>query len=398
MTQVAVRDVGGVLRLDGYPRRYGGHYAGGAEATLCLDGDLANPDAQVLAIPNSPVRVLTASHVPVTDRFFGMGLNAHPFPAFTVPVGTVRNHDTAGCSWRRLEVTKNDFQWQRADDFVNPNHAAGRDILWTLFGTPQWASARPSEVNAYVGNPGMAAEPANMADWTSFCTQVATRYAGKVKYYEVWNEPRFTGPSASAFWSGTAEKLSEMVRLAAQAIKAVDPTAKILTPSITGWVPSAGSAAENAFVQMMNASDGAAGTMKDWCDIIAIHLYITGNGTVNLPGMIDRVRAAMATVGKSGLEIWDTESGPISPDAAVITDQAEIIHMQRSLVTMRAMGIARQIYYTWNHPTMGFHLNPVVIAARNEFVSGLIQNGIQSATVLWDGRVVWASGGRLNLV
>ena len=392
MTQVPVVNVGGVLQAVSYPENYGAWFRGAQDATFCLEGDLVAPDANVQAMPMQPVRLLTSTKVSPTDRFFGFHTGNFPYATLDgVTCGWVRSHDSR-LRWHDIETSDGVFNWTRFDDWVQKHSSRGRDLCHVLFGTPTWASARPSESNSYFV-PGLAAEPADLAQWDAYCTAVAQRYP-QIQYYEVWNEPNIWNAGAqSGFWSGTQTMLAQLTRRASQAIKAVRPTAKIVSPATTGWLAQAGSSGETYFTGMMNASDGATGTMKDWVDIVGVHLYTSGNSTASLPGIITRLKAAMSALGIGAKEIWDTESAPIAPDAIQISDEAEIRHLKRSLVTMLSLGIARQCYYRWDHATMGISDNPVVIAARKEFVDQLLADGIEASSVLWDGRVFWRRRG-----
>ncbi|MEO6825312.1 MAG: hypothetical protein ABI167_11440 [Nitrosospira sp.] len=293
---------------------FGGNFVGN-RATFCLPSDLRSLDTNTLAIPGLPITILSASPVMMGEEFFGMSVYQRANDGIAgVIAKTVRSHDMANgkSRWQFIERSRRLYDWADMDAWVTTHYAAGRNLVFTLFGTPAWASARPTEANAYSSvvdgvsyNLGIAAEPANMADWDSFCTVLATRYLGKIKYYEVWNEVNYqnngiAAAGSNSFFSGAFTKLSEMVRRANQAIKAVDPTARIISPSIQGWSATANQASEAYFIGMMNASDGVTGTMKDWVDIIAVHLYMpTPNKIQDLAGIIDRINAAKATAGVS---------------------------------------------------------------------------------------------------
>ena len=174
-----------------------------------------------------------------------------------------------------------------------------------------------------------------MTKWDDFCRALAFRYAGKIRYYEVWNEvnQQNNGSGATgtrAYFTGTYAKLAEMVRRASQAIKAVDPTAKIICPNTQGWTTSSG-ATDTYFTGMMSASTGdGSTTMKDWVDIIGVHLYLpTSNRVQDLAGMIDRINASKTAAGVSALPTWDTESSMESPSAGSKTDSQVCTHMAR---------------------------------------------------------------------
>jgi hypothetical protein len=397
-------------RAEQYPaRHYGAHFTG-SRATFCLDADLINPSDNVKAIPGTPVSALATSAVSTGAQFFGAHIKYRINDTQSeCAVGTVRSHDMENgkSRWQYIEPSDNVWDFDALDYWVDAHYAAGRDILFTLFGTPTWASARPTEEGAYgPSNLGIQAEPSDMTKWDRFCTKIATRYLGKIKYYEVWNEPNYnndgTGPTAEGlsskvfYFSGTFAKLAEMVRRANQAIKAVDPTAKIISPPITAWGTTDQSAdstkAEGYFVGMMAAATGdGSTTMKSWIDIVGVHLYIAGNDITKLPGMIDRVKAGMTTAGISGKEIWDTESAPIAPDVSGMPIHAARRFIIRSLLIQAAKGISRTFYYQYDDATMGVKGMSFLLSERARIIGELRSATVSGASILADGRVVFAS-------
>lgn len=389
-----------------YPKEhYGAHFVGN-RATFCLDADFATLDANVLAIPGFRASVVTSSPVTVTDTFFGMSVKDRVNDRLEgVTASVVRSHDLGNGKgrWQKIQPTSSTWDWTDVDLWVDKHYAAGRDMIFTLFATPAWASARPTEVGAYqASNPGIQAEPSDMTKWDAYCTAVVTRYLGKIKYFEVWNEPNLqnngtTTTGSFFFFSGTWAKLAEMVRRANQAIKAVDPTAKILCPPVQGWAATSGTS-DTYFTGMMSAATGdGSTTMKDWVDIVAVHLYLpTGNKAADLSAMIDRVNACKVTAGVSGLETWDTESGPIGPDALTILDVAAQAIVGRMLIVMAAKGIARTVYYQLDHATMG--LRPSVVAFRESIISLLKSGTILNVHKFTDGRVACYTSSGLKVI
>lgn len=395
-------------RSSDYPIiHYGAEFKGNT-ATFCEPSDLLDPSASVLAIPNQPVVVLKNGVVQVDSKFFGVNYKYRSSDSASgINIGTVRSHDLENGKgrWQFIEPSDNVWDFVDLDKFVNTNYALGRDILIILFGTPQWASARPNERNAYsdqspeqiVYNRGIAAEPADMTKWDRFCTTVATRYLGKVKYYEVWNEPNQfndgTGaiPETPFFFSGTFAKLAEMVRRAAQAIKAIDPTAKIISPATTTWSSISGKSAETYTAGMLVAPTGDGSTvMKDWVDIIGVHLYLANdNTTKDLAGIIDNVNAAKATAGVSGLDTWDTESAPIIPNANLCTEEQLKIFLTRFMITLAAKGVKRTMYYHMDDGFYGFFNKPSIISYWNSLNQLLISGSISVVARLFDGRIVY---------
>jgi hypothetical protein len=388
-------------RSEFYPqpgKDYGGYFVGN-KATFCLPADLSSLNASTLAIPGLPITALSANPVKMGEQFFGMSVQQRVNDGLAgITAKVTRSHDLkSGTSmWKYIEVNDNTWNWTNIDSWVNAHYAAGRELVFTLYGTPAWTSARPTELCAYGPSYlGVASEPGDMTKWSRFCTQIATRYLGKIKYYEIWNEPNYqnngTNTTGSSFYfSGTFTKLAEMVRLAAQAIKGVDPTAKIISPAVTTWSATAGQSAENYFIGMMNAGDGVSGTMKDWVDIVGVHLYLPGNNQVqDLAGMIDRINAAKTAVGVSGKETWDTESAPIGGDMISLSNTQAKLIVGRTLITMAAKGIARTIYYQYDHGTMGIVTRPPIIEYREQIIALLRGGNILNASRFTDGRVAY---------
>ena len=402
-------------RSSAYPTQHYGAQFTGSRATFCLEADFSGLDANAQAIPNLPITVLSPSPVSVGQAFFGMHIKNRSNDSVSgVTFKTVRSHDMAGGKgrWQFIQPTSSTWDWVDLDAWVNTHYAAGRDLVFTLFGTPTWASARSTERNAYSDQPGdpsqynrgIAAEPLDMTKWDAYCTAVATRYKGQIKYYEVWNEPNWhndgTGPGANTdcYFTGAFAKLSEMVRRANQAIKAVDPTAKIICPATTVWAATSGSA-DSYFTGMMSASDGATGTMKDWIDIVGVHLYLPSpNRAQDLAGMIDRVNASKTTAGVSALPTWDTESAPIGGYVSGMSDvQAQAV-IGRMLLTIAAKGVARTIYYQYDDSTMGFSDRPGMVTF-TEYIKTLLLNGsILSVNRFTDGRVAYLTSAGLSII
>lgn len=405
-------------RSPSYPlKHYGAHFVG-TRATFCLDADLAAMDANTLAIPNLTVSVLSASPVSVADSFFGMHVYTRANDSVSgLTFKTVRSHDLTGgkARWAKIQPTdtQNLANWDFVDldAWVNTHYAAGRDLVFTLFGTPSWAAGAKSAEEGIYGpsNLGMQAEPADMTDWTFYCATIATRYLGKIKYYEVWNEPNMnndgTGVTATGisnkrfFYSGTFAKLAEMTRLANQTIKAIDPTAKIISAPIQGWQASGTNDSGAYLTGMMAAATGdGSTTMKSWVDIVGVHLYLPStNDTTKLAGIIDRVNTAKTSAGVSAKETWDTESAPIGGDAVTLTDVQVQAITGRMLVTMAAKGIARTMYYQYDHPTMGVAGRQGIITFM-ELLQARLKSGVLAVNRFADGRVSYSTSSGVTII
>jgi hypothetical protein len=141
----------------------------------------------------------------------------------------------AGLSWRYLEPARGTYKWYGTDKYVEAAQRHGVDFLYTFEATPQWASARPNEP-CTSGKIGCAAPPADIQDWDDFVTALVTRYKGRIKIYELWNEP-----TTQLEWSGSYGDMVRLAKSAYRIIKSLDHDAIVLTPapSAHGYQPRA---------------------------------------------------------------------------------------------------------------------------------------------------------------
>jgi hypothetical protein len=347
-----------------------------------------------ISSPKNTVQGIGTLPITVPSSFVGMHYNRPLALGNQLPVlgDIIRIHDVGGVlpslargHWAGINPSNGVFDWTFLDQVIDKFYNLGCVLVYTLCVTPNWASARPSEAGAY--GLGTAAEPSDMSYWQAFCFAVATRYIGKIKYYEVWNEPNIPN-----FFSGTVTQLSQMVRLANQTIKAIDPSALIICPPVTGlYTGGTGIAYFNA---LCAASDGGGGVAKDWFDVISCHLYGPTSltmGSVALQMCTD-FKAAVASQGLSGLEIWNTEAGLLSPDSKTLGPD-RIRYLKRNMLIAAAMGFKKWFLYAYDHDTMGINDSQIVLDDFEAWVRFIEDKQITTLNNIYDNRTVGVIGG-----
>ncbi|SKX56112.1 beta-1,4-xylanase [Mycobacteroides abscessus subsp. abscessus] len=202
-------------------------------------------------------------------------------------------------SWPLLEPAEGVFNWAPLDRVVNALRSSGIDVLGIIDYTPAWASGH-SDLVTY--------RPNTAAEYGDFAGTVASRYKGRIKAYEIWNEPNGTpyfrpGPDPEFYTS--------MLRAAHTAIKTEDSAALVIGGAV-GLAPDTEvSMNARVFIDRMYRA-GAGGHF----DALSVHPYSYPNGlTANadnrdsLVSMLADIRAEMVERGDGGQKIWATEVG-----------------------------------------------------------------------------------------
>ncbi len=255
--------------------------------------------------------------------------------------------------WAAINTAPGQYDWSGMDVWVGYHNRRGTELLYNVGGwCPKWASARPQEADDLDRAPN---EPADMRVFVDWLTAVGTRYDGKIKYWQMPNEPRFYDPT-SPFneFTGTPAKYAEMTRLAHQVLKNINLTNMIVGPEI---VQMRDVYVDLELVPMLDASaagfdagfgDGSNTTGKDWVDIISLHPYINGDNELSDPFLnldhIDHLRSVLADKGLASREVWASEI-MMAASVADGAPHAERTYLARTAVLSVAFGFARVIWF-----------------------------------------------------
>ena len=324
ITGTAVSDIGGTLRIA--PQEPG---------TRVWVDDMTL--AEVESNPLAPFS--TTATVPA--HMFGMHVNKfglhQRWPGLANGIFRLWN---TGTYWRDLEPSNDAWNFtsgagKRLDmlvDYVKRNDPSV-EILMTLGQTPQWASKTPGVEGLY--GMGASGAPANMEYWRDYVRTLARRYAGRIRYWELWNEPDF-----QQTYSGSIADMVEMARIAREELKAVDPNNKLVSPGLTAgqgmpWL--------NNFL--------AAGGGR-YVDIIGFHWYFN-TSPERLALAVSNVRQMMANYGQEAKELWNTEGAPgcdsLVFNCSTYVPTAEEIRSTtaRAMMIMWIKGVSNFNYYFW---------------------------------------------------
>ena len=248
--------------------------------------------------------------------------------------------------WPNLEPEKGKWDFSKLDLYVKQAEGAGVEILLPLAFSPRWASARPDENSPY--GPGNAAEPAQIEDWRNYVRTVATRYKGRVRHYELWNEVN------TGFYTGSQEKLIELAQEAYRILKEIDLGNVLVSPSVVG-----------AGKHLIWFDDYLRKGGAKYLDVVGYHFYVPAESPEAMLGLVKAVKTIMAKNGVSDKPLWNTETGwwvantDGTPETGVaqgwkrLTPDEAAAYVSRALILGKAAGFGRFYWYSWDHKWMG---------------------------------------------
>ncbi|MGI6207814.1 MAG: LysM peptidoglycan-binding domain-containing protein, partial [Anaerolineae bacterium] len=218
--------------------------------------------------------------------------------------------------WKIMEPEKGNIRWDLLDPVVEAAASRGLNLLLSVVKAPIWA--RPADSDFTVDGP-----PANPADYGDFIAAVASRYKGHVAAYEIWNEQNLWYE-----WGGkghlSAGQYVELLRVAYQRIKEVDPAAIVVSGGLTPTGVNDGYLAfdDVHYLGQMYAAGAAA-----YFDVLGAHPSGYNNPPDDTPSFnttettefkghwsfyyrrFEQLRDVMALNGDGHKQIWFTEFG-----------------------------------------------------------------------------------------
>lgn len=292
--------------------------------------------------------------VQVPANFIGLSTNDLVAAPGTITHATVRSWDYRGdrgagknAVMCYINTSAGVYDWGTFDELFSNNTT--KDVIFTLGHPADYLVSGAAVGGAYLGGKSNMC-PTDLSGWATAVTAVVSRaknmWGRAGLKWELWNEIDQT-----SCYNDTASLLGPYTKTTAAAIRAVDPTAIVLSPSIAG--PSQVATMRT----YLTASDGASGTSATWLDGLAWHYYNQTvyayehpqNYAVKFQAMRDLLKSLSLT-----LPHWVTETGVLS------TDSNMGLALQRRLAVFAAMGAQVCLGYTYDNAS--YPINSVVSA------------------------------------
>lgn len=283
--------------------------------------------AQPTAPPNQP------NTGAINPDYLEFGVVAHLY--YTDRERVLQLTQNAGFDWVRQQIYWRDIEdpvnnimaWDEIDRIVETTNAYGRKLLVNVVRSP----------TAYNATNGLPDDPATFAN---FMGLMAERYKGKIHAYEIWNEPNLAHETGGTIRTEDVGRYVEMLKLAYQTIKAIDPNVVVLAAasSSSGVTNPSIALSDEEFYRAMYTYNG--GEVRNYFDVQAVH----PGGAANPPDTlwpenpsfiegcqpapdrcwnddethyfrhIENVRRWMEQYGMGDKEAWITEYGWATPN------------------------------------------------------------------------------------
>jgi hypothetical protein len=229
--------------------------------------------------------------------------------------------------WEDIEIhSKGDFEdrrhephrsaWEKYDHIVDLAEQYGLGIVPRLSNPPAWTRADGDAGGTY-------APPDDLADWGDYVHTVVSRYRGRIRYYQLWNEPNIYPE-----WGEQPvdpEAYTQLLCEGYRRAKEADPDAVIISGALAPTVslhPGPGPAlGVNDFVFLQRMYDAGA---ADCFDVMAVNDYMLWSGptdhrmkplNINFARPV-YIRGIMVANGDAAKPLWISEmnSNALPPD------------------------------------------------------------------------------------
>ena len=225
-----------------------------------------------------------------------------------------------GVGWRDVERVRGQYDWDGYDEDFQRAWDHGLEVIAMIVDMPDWAI--PPGRKPHAGPPKADALP----NFKKFCQAVATRYRGRLKRYEIWNEEN--GYSWHEF--NRADEYVPMLRAAYEGLKAGDPGCLVGIggmddPDIkpgdeTGW--------RGAFYMRRVYEAGG----QPYFDAVGDHPYCKQPAR-DLPTKLRAIHEVLAGHGDAHKPFWLTEYGWNTRDNVTEDEQARLLREYLEVLT-----------------------------------------------------------------
>jgi polysaccharide biosynthesis protein PslG len=313
--------------------KYYNQYSPGRPGSIARPNDL--PDSDLTnAFDQQQAGAVTPAPAPspAPAGGFAYGFQIHTWDinqqAKNFVVGNVK---LAGFNWAKhqvewvaVEKSPGQYDWSELDTIIDTDVTAGLNVLVSVQHAPE-----------FYRTPASGLMPGDPATYQRLLQAMASRYAGKIKMYELWNEQNLAREAGAA--NINPATYLPLLKAGHAGVKAGDPSAQVLLGALspTGNTQAGVSMDDLVYLRDLYALNG--GEVKSYFDVLAAHLSGFSNPPDCTPATpqcslsggwnnhssffaftrLGEYRDVMTQAGDDAKRIWLTEFGYASSDVPV---------------------------------------------------------------------------------
>lgn len=152
-------------------------------------------------------------------------------------------------AWEAMEPQRGQFDWSFWDDYVRIANELDIQLIPYVCYTPEWAASKS-------GQDFWRSPPRDPAAFGEFMYQIASHYKGRMRTWELWNEP-----DNQEYWTGSVQQFADLIRAGSSAVRRADPNVKVVLGGLA-WNLS--------FLEKLLQEPGMATNF----DIVNLHSYL----------------------------------------------------------------------------------------------------------------------------
>lgn len=316
--------------------------------------------------------------------------------------------------------------WDKFEARIKTAQTKGTDLIMVLGGSmPAWAASDPSGqygrnggCDLYGGwdasggtTAGSSSPPKDLATWRAMVNTLVAKAAGRIKYWEIWNEPYqcpllTSGTPVTVDATGLRYDTSYLVQMAKEAYTSVKASKsfwgishnlQVISPSFN----SANASALDRYLALGGGKYQDITALHNYCEEAYSDLIHSANPTGDALAppetcmakwtIVRNVRNVLKKyvnangVNLAGLPVWDTESRVSLPLSQIsIAPQYVARHYLMSYLT----GVDRSYYYTWDN-------NEAIALSTRNANGTYTQNAVGKAYQVASG---WLAGATIKAV
>lgn len=289
-----------------------------------LDATIAGSGAgKKLALPIS-ITAAAATREPAADSLYGIteewGFGRDSFNAAMVDDAMYRLSQMGirwfrvWVNWNYIEESPGAYYWDGLDQCLAIAAKHGITVYPCIMGgtKPFMVVPGAQRSHRFEVSAGFCLPP-DMTLWNSYVKAFATRYQGKIPYYQIWNE----ADTRQFLYPFKTEAYAALLKQTAAIIRAADPHAKIC---LGGFC-----AAYTNFTSTRHTDNDSAYGLPEWYaqkpqadyDVIDLHLYSAGGPAQSWDAtvpMMGPLRQFFAANGEGDKPVWNSETSFQSTD------------------------------------------------------------------------------------